>query len=839
MAFFIYLIVMVVLTLIADLTRPVPKSPKRPGLGDFTFPTVDSVRKVPVVWGKPLLRGPNLTWWGDLKIREIKKKVKGVFTDKEYTAGYKYDIGLHMAFCVSNGDTRLLKLLVQDELIWSGNLASGRGEVDKGDLFGGEDGEGGIEGDFDWCPGGAAQGQNSYLRRAISGRVPAYRSSARLVWRRGYVGNSKYIKEWAAQVQRLPTRLGSGYHDINGEANPAEMLYELLVEKIWGLGTSSLEIDLATFQASAMRLHQEGFGLSLVWDGSKALSAVRDDILAHIDANMFVNVLTGKWELNLNRPLSQAEIDLLEVYDENSIRELESYSRPSPDETTNEVNVVWTENGSTTQWPAKAQHLGLFQTHEKQFVSVDVTYQGVTSYALAARLATRDLAVLSYPLVKVAFKTNRSAYKMKPGSRFKFSWGPLGLVETVCVVIGIDYGTLDDNEIAIEAVQDIFELGTGLYITGGTSAWIPPSRLPVAPSAWRMEFSPFALMKLDDQIEDPQSAVPILMVEAPNDSHLSYATQYADPTTGSSFSPGFSSQPFTPTAILAHDYLETVGTDGSQTLVLRDLNRLDEISDYSVSDVQFLARGLVVVDSEWMAIRGAVERDDGYFVCSVVHRGLIDSAPARHLAGAKVWFVGEGVGRTPTELSPFAAGVYQARLISKAIGGTASESGSPVASISTNGVSSNARPLYQYPVRDLTLNGSATPGTVAGNLTVAYRARNRATEDKLVFQEDSFLATTEVGAVYRVYLYRHDGTLLASSGDITALTYTFLASAVPGGIPLAGYVQVETWRAPNGAGQRTTRWFGAAVDYAATSDSAPQQLLDEAGPWSFWRMSDQ
>ena len=75
-------------------------------------------------------------------------------------------------------------------------------------------------------------------------------------------------------------------------------------------------------------------------------------------------------------------------------------------------------------------------------------------------------------------------------------------------------------------------------------------------------------------------------------------------------------------------------------------------------------------------------------------------------------------------------------------------------------------------------------------------------------------------------------------GDISALTYTFLATAVPGGIPTAGYVQVETFRTGVGAGQRTTLWFGAAVDYALTSDGAPQRVLDEANPWSFWRMSD-
>lgn len=838
MGFIIYMIVMIVLTLIADLTRPVPKSPKRPGIGDFTFPTVEATRKVPVVWGRPLLRGPNLTWWGALKIKSIKKKVKGVFKDKEYTAGYQYYIGMHMAFCVGDGKVKLLKLLCQDEVIWTGSLASGRGSINKSQLFGGEDGEGGLQGEFDWCPGGLAQGQNDYLRSKVSARVPAYRSSARLVWRGGYVGNSKYIKEWAAQVQRLPNLLGTAYYDINGEANPAEMLYELLMEKIWGLGASVLDVNISTFLNAAKVLYDEGFGLSLVWDGSKSLAAIRDDILAHIDATMFVNVLTGKWELQLNRKLSQAAIDALPVFDENSIRELESYSRPSLDETTNEVNVIWTENGDTTQWPAKAQDLGLFQVHDKQFVSVDVTYQGVTSYALAARLATRDLAVLSYPLVKVGFKVDRSAYGLKPGSRFKFNWGPMGLENIVCVVIGIDYGTLDDNIIAVEAVQDIFALGNGLYTEGGGSAWVPPSRLPAAPSVWRMEFTPYWLLRVDANVPFPESAVPMLMVEEPNEGHLSYDTLYADPTTGSSFAPGYTGQPFTPTAILAHDYLETASTDNTGTLVLRNLGRMDSIDSFTASDVQYLGRGLVVIDNEWIAIAGATARDDGTFVCTTVYRGLIDSVPARHLAGTRAWFVGEAVGRTPTQIYPFAAGTYQAKLISRALGGLALESASPTAAITTNATSNNARPRYPYPVRDLAVNGNKVPAAVTGNLVVTYKGRNRQTEERIYFQDDATVIDKEADSVYRVFLYRHDGVLLASSGDISALTHTFLATAVPGGIPTAGYVQVETFRTGVGAGQRTTLWFGAAVDYALTSDGAPQRVLDEANPWSFWRMSD-
>ena len=86
---------------------------------------------------------------------------------------------------------------------------------------------------------------------------------------------------------------------------------------------------------------------------------------------------------------------------------------------------------------------------------------------------------------------------------------------------------------------------------------------------WRVEFTPYWLLMIDADVPFAESAVPMLMVEEPNEGHLSYDTRYADPTTGSSFAPGYTGQPFTPTAILAHDYLETASTDNTGALILR------------------------------------------------------------------------------------------------------------------------------------------------------------------------------------------------------------------------------------------------------------------------------
>lgn len=51
---------------------PQKQEPEKPaGLGDFDFPTVSPGRSIPVVFGTRWVKGPNVVWYGDLKVEEI------------------------------------------------------------------------------------------------------------------------------------------------------------------------------------------------------------------------------------------------------------------------------------------------------------------------------------------------------------------------------------------------------------------------------------------------------------------------------------------------------------------------------------------------------------------------------------------------------------------------------------------------------------------------------------------------------------------------------------------------------------------------------------------------
>ena len=73
--FVLQIVASLVLTAIPYVLAPKPKTtpPKAAGLDDFSLPTAEEGRPIPVVFGTVLLRGPNVVWAGDLKVDPIRK----------------------------------------------------------------------------------------------------------------------------------------------------------------------------------------------------------------------------------------------------------------------------------------------------------------------------------------------------------------------------------------------------------------------------------------------------------------------------------------------------------------------------------------------------------------------------------------------------------------------------------------------------------------------------------------------------------------------------------------------------------------------------------------------
>lgn len=67
--------VVFVAALVVGFTMAVPKPQSAPpaGLGDFTVPTAEDGREIPVVFGTRDIAGPNVVWYGDFMAVPVQK----------------------------------------------------------------------------------------------------------------------------------------------------------------------------------------------------------------------------------------------------------------------------------------------------------------------------------------------------------------------------------------------------------------------------------------------------------------------------------------------------------------------------------------------------------------------------------------------------------------------------------------------------------------------------------------------------------------------------------------------------------------------------------------------
>jgi len=228
------------------------------------------------------------------------------------------------------------------------DLGNGRVAIDinQPTLFGGVEREGGIKGRIDFYRGTLTQTANDYLKAKLGlADVPAYRGVSYAVLRGLYVGTSAYLKPISFVARRTPNQLGvpSGRHNINGDANPACILFEMLTNDRWGLGVPAGQVNTASFLAAADLLFAEGFGLSMLVDGAAAARDLFSEVLRHVDGVLYTDPQTGLLTFALARENYGPGDPLL--LDESNVDEVK-IGRPAWDETKNVVKLTYIDRAN-------------------------------------------------------------------------------------------------------------------------------------------------------------------------------------------------------------------------------------------------------------------------------------------------------------------------------------------------------------------------------------------------------------------------------------------------------------------------------------------------------------
>jgi hypothetical protein len=66
--------IFVAMLILSFVLMPKPQTQKPPGVNELTAPTAEVGREIPVLFGTRDMDAPNVVWYGDIKIKALKKK---------------------------------------------------------------------------------------------------------------------------------------------------------------------------------------------------------------------------------------------------------------------------------------------------------------------------------------------------------------------------------------------------------------------------------------------------------------------------------------------------------------------------------------------------------------------------------------------------------------------------------------------------------------------------------------------------------------------------------------------------------------------------------------------
>jgi len=706
--------------------------------------------------------------------------------------GYRYYLGLHMVICYGPVD-EIHQIRVGDRLAYDAGgddptLTSSQViNINKPDLFGGVDREGGvggvaqggkvstsglfaelinqiaIGGTVEVAFGESTQIASTYLESRLTGNVPAYRGVLGFIFNAFYIGNNPYIKNWEFEVSRYPDlALNPATKKIGTDANPANMLLDLLTNVDWGMGYLTADIDLTSFTDAAITLHGEDFGLSMIWTASDTIENFVSSILEHINGSLYIDLASGKFVLRLIRddyvPAS------LQLFDESNVVDLQSFSRRGWGETVNEITVVYHDGETNKDVPITVQDMANIQI---QGTTINTTrqYPGVSNADQAMFLALRDLRTLSTPLAKVKFKVNRDAWDIAPGDVFRLSWVAFGIVDVVFRVGAVNYGNLKDGHIIIDAIEDVFGLPSSSYAKPQLSGWVEPSGPPQdAPFQFVEDATFYDIIQQIGEDDAANVAIDQAFIKAyaskPTSDHYSFQLHISPDETLALYVQEGSGE-FAPSATLV---AEMIGAAQTTFVYEGDLG------------VEFLPL------LEWIQIEDELMELFNHDIVNktmIVNRGLVDTVPAPHVIGSR--FFGNQSNRAFSGVQYTDGEQVDVKILTSSGQGLLA-----LLDATTNIHVVTNRKDKPYPPANLQLDNlpAYVPvGMTLGDLDITWEHRDRTQQTATAHIPQVFGDIgPEVGTTYTLRLYDETNTLVRTETLIAGTVFVWVDETADSGL---------------------------------------------------------
>lgn len=508
-------------------TQPHTPAPIPRSRDSLNLPRTEEGSAIPLVYGRCQIKSPVLVWCSDLS---SKQGPDDRFITYGLTMLFSVGIPMGAGTTQSNqlngpllhnvwmGDKLLPSAGILPQTGWNSPTIVNQTWVLRQNFLGGPGNGGGLVGTYQWFGGWTDQNftsppsrigdvmQNSGLP---STQIPGHRrqmcvafayaptSSADPYINQTYqlngdptgtiypvpdgfsLGENPDLNGFAMEVSSYGDKVFSmtnpGF-DFGGDADPIEVIYDLLTNA-WGrLGLDVSKIDMTSFAAASATLKTENHGYSNVHYQTEDAQSVITGILQQINASMYEEPTTGKFKIKLIR--FDYVVSSLPVFDESNIEDVTDFQYSTWHDTVNEVRVKFTDriqqySVATVVVPSLANAVGNNNRRRPK----EIQYLGISNMILAAAVAARDANVLSVPLARLTMKANRDAWSLRPGDCFVVNYAKYNIAGLVFRVTQNDMGQLFSNVCTIEAVQDAFATNYAGQITITNNPIRPPTAL--------------------------------------------------------------------------------------------------------------------------------------------------------------------------------------------------------------------------------------------------------------------------------------------------------------------------------------------------------------------------
>jgi hypothetical protein len=842
------------------LMRPKEPKPKPLTKDNITLPRTEEGSVIPVVFGRYRVTAPGLIWTGPLQTKTVSVGGGQVIS---YGMNMLFAVGIPMPGApgpgspLSSSTPKLHAVWYGDKRLPGRRLPGGTlsnvrwaCSVTRRDFLGGPGNGGGIFGTYEWHWGSADQTLSGPIAAALAlyygdaTKVPKYRNQM-VVGFLNHYGNegslaTRHYPDGAVQGQYHPqawsfgesgnvdgfsfepatygsgdptvtTMQSGGFgYEFGGDADPAMVLYVILTSSWSCIGLDPSVIDKPSFLAASATLKAENHGFSFAFSDPDDGVGMLSTVLAQINAALYEDPETGKIVLALIREESTVGIP---HFQGSSIHEIEDYGIGAWRDAINEVRVTYTDRAREYKPAiAIARSAGNASSNANRRSSKEIEYLGCTRAELAAKLAARDLHMLSQPLKKIAIVVDRSGYKLRPGKLFRVTYPEYGIAGTVFRCQTVDLGQLHANEVTIEAVADAFATS---YVGQPADAPAVEQRYPRPIAHKLITEAPYYLAwqaKSAGIVSD--ESTPRLAVYAAASTNTELVSSQSRITGTANLIPDQMPYEIPMSFVLDADYArEWEPYDTVHGLSIRDVRfpyntaGIEDLltgSPATAGQIFTYGRNLICVVSgdvhEYMAYESASTADGGVtYTLHNVHRGLFCTPAIKHLEGAHGFMVSSLFGYMVGRLSYQRAAEVDCQVIPYGNG----HGGSGDDLIEQRTI--RARPWLPRPIVDMRIAGERVLGTaglpaVAGHMKTVSRleegfeiyGRTRARVETFVNRGDNVDTTDFTSAVvHKPFAYQAAEQGAGLQGYGLAFTdgglLTHVSGALAGGVLLDGY----------------------------------------------------